>query len=323
MTPQKLTALAMNEVPTLDLRRFESDKDRFVEQVGQAYRDLGFCTFSYHGIDPDLIAASYAAFRDFFALPVAAKMQYWTPEAAGKRGYTPFKVETAKHSQHPDLKEFWHIGREGVAEDHRFSSIMQPNFWPQEAPGLKQNALELYREMERLGRRILRPMALAIGLPEDYFDQVVNEGNSILRGLHYPPIETSDAPCVRAQAHEDISLITLLLGAQGAGLQILTREGRWLPVRAQGDEIVVNVGDMMQRLTNHVYVSTTHRVVNPEGDLARQSRYSMPFFLDPNPDFMITTLPQCITPDNPDRNPDPITANAYLLQRLTEIGVSK
>ena len=313
----------MKEVPTLDLRRFESDKDRFVSEVGQAYRELGFCTFSHHGIDGDLIDNAYAAFRNFFLLPQSTKMQYWTAETAGKRGYIPFKVETAKHSQNPDLKEFWHIGREGVSPDHRFASIMKPNFWPPEAPGLLRYGLPLYREMENLGKRILRPMALAIGLPEEFFENVVNEGNSILRGLHYPPVSSTDAPCVRAEAHEDISLITLLLGAQGAGLQLLTKDGQWLPVRAKGNEIVVNVGDMMQRLTNHVYVSTTHRVVNPEGDMARQSRYSMPFFLDPNPDFMIATLPQCITRDNPDRNPQPITANAYLMQRLAEIGVSK
>lgn len=313
----------MKQVPTLDLRRFHTDRANFVCQVGEAYRELGFCTFSNHGIDPDLIENTYAAFRNFFSLPHATKMQYWTQELAGKRGYTPFKVETAKDSQYPDLKEFWHIGREGVGQDHPYASIMKPNFWPVECPGLGVHATVLYKQMEQLGHRILSAMALAIDLPENFFEHVANQGNSILRGLHYPPVSSQDAPCVRAQAHEDISLITLLLGAQGAGLELLTREGQWLPVKATGNEIVVNVGDMMQRLTNHVYVSTTHRVVNPEGDLAKHSRYSMPFFLDPNPDYLIQTLPQCISPDNPDRYPQPITANDYLMQRLGEIGVSK
>lgn len=313
----------MNEVPTLDLRRLESDRDRFVSEVGDAYRELGFCTFSHHGIDEEIIEKAYSAFRNFFSLPCSTKLHYWTPQTSGKRGYTPFKVETAKQSSHPDLKEFWHIGREGISPDHRFASIMEPNFWPIEVPGLARDALPLYREMEKLGKRILGAMALAIGLPQDFFEEIVKEGNSILRGLHYPPVSSADEPCVRAHAHEDISLITLLLGAQGAGLQILTKDDRWLPVKAHGNEIVVNVGDMMQRLTNHVYVSTTHRVVNPEGDLARSSRYSMPFFLDPNPDFMIATLPQCITPQNPNRYPTPIAANDYLVQRLAQIGVSK
>lgn len=313
----------MKHVPTLDLRRFHSDQENFVRQVGEAYRELGFCTFSNHGIDPALIENSYAAFRNFFNLPFPTKMQYWTPELAGKRGYTPFKVETAKTSEHPDLKEFWHMGREGVGPQHPYASIMKPNFWPLEIPAMAGHVSVLYKEMEQLGHRILRAMALAIDLPENFFETVANQGNSILRGLHYPPISSDDAPCVRAQAHEDISLITLLLGAQGAGLELLTRDGQWIPVRASGNEIVVNVGDMMQRLTNHVYVSTTHRVVNPEGELATKSRYSMPFFLDPNPDYVIKTLPQSITPDNPDRYPDPISANDYLMQRLGEIGVSK
>ena len=313
----------MDRVPSLDLRRFETDREAFVADVGQAYRELGFCTFSNHGIDPELIAKTYEAFRNFFLLPLPTKMQYWSPERAGKRGYTPFKVETAKTSAHPDLKEFFHIGREGISPDHRYAQYMLANSWPLEAPGLHQHAWPLYLEMERLGKRVLSAMALAVGLPEPFFDSVVSQGNSILRGLHYPPISSQDAPCVRAQAHEDISLITLLLGAQGGGLELLSSQGVWIPVKATPDEIVVNVGDMMQRLTNHVYVSTTHRVINPMDDEAKKSRYSIPFFLDPNPDYLINTLPQCITPDNPNRYPDPITANDYLLSRLSEIKVSK
>lgn len=313
----------MKSVPTLDLRNFSSNRDAFVADVGRAYRELGFCIFSHHGIDQALIDHTYEAFQEFFALPEATKMKYWSAKMSGKRGYTPFKVETAKTSLHPDLKEFWHIGREGVAVDHPYSSYMLPNPWPEEVPQLREYGVELYGQMEELGKKILQAMALAIGLEQTFFDSVVSQGNSILRGLHYPPVQSHDAPCVRAEAHEDISLITLLLGAQGAGLEILTSDGQWIPVKTSFDEIVVNVGDMMQRLTNHVYVSTTHRVVNPEGRLAQSSRYSLPFFQDPNPDYLIQTLPQCITPDNPNRYPEPITANGYLLQRLAEIGVSK
>jgi isopenicillin N synthase-like dioxygenase len=313
----------MKQVPSLDLRRFKTDRTAFVAEVGQAYRELGFCTFSNHGIDPDLISKTYEAFRSFFFLPLPIKMQYWSPERSGKRGYTPFKVETAKDSTHPDLKEFFHIGRDGIGADHPYANFMLPNSWPLEAPGLYQHAWPLYREMEKLGQRILAAMALAIQLPENFFNDVVSQGNSILRGLHYPPVSQQDIPCVRAQAHEDISLITLLLGAQGGGLELLSSQGHWVPVKAVGDEIVVNVGDMMQRLTNHVYVSTTHRVVNPQGDDAKKSRYSIPFFLDPNPDYLINTLPQCISSDNPNRYPQPITANDYLLSRLSEIKVSK
>lgn len=313
----------MDRVPTLDLRRFDTDREAFVSEVGKAYREIGFCVFSHHGIDPVRIEKCYGAFRDFFRLPYATKMRYWTPKNAGKRGYTPFKVETAKSSAHPDLKEFFHIGRELSSRHHPYASYMLPNVWPFEAPSLYQCGLTLYRDMENLGKRILSAMALAIDLPENFFEPVVSEGNSILRGLHYPPVSSSDAPCVRAEAHEDISLITLLLGAQGGGLELLSSSGKWIPVSSSPDEIVVNVGDMMQRLTNHVYVSTSHRVVNPEGPEATKSRYSIPFFLDPNPDYLIKTLPQCVTPNNPDRYPSPITANDYLLSRLAEIKVSK
>lgn len=313
----------MDRVPSLDLRRFETDRNTFVSQVGDAYRTLGFCTFSNHGIDPVLISNTYEAFQNFFRLDTPTKMRYWSASRSGKRGYTPYKVETAKSSQHPDLKEFFHIGREIFDKDHPYQQYMLPNIWPFEAPGLYTHAWPLYLEMEKLGKKILSSMALAIDLPERFFEDVVSDGNSILRGLHYPPISSSDAPCVRAEAHEDISLITLLLGAQGGGLEILSSDGNWIPVKTTENEIVVNVGDMMQRLTNHVYVSTTHRVINPEGENAQKSRYSIPFFLDPNPDYMIKTLPQCISENNPNRYPDPITANDYLLSRLAEIKVSK
>ena len=313
----------MTFIPTIDMRRFETDRQQVVDEVGHAYKTIGFCIFSHHGIDPDLIENTYRAFQQFFDLPLAIKMNYWSAHRSGKRGYTPLRVETAKTSQHPDLKEFWHVGRPQPTEKPEYAKILLSNDWPMEAPLLRVHAPELYSSMEEVGRRVLSIMALAIGLNDDFFIEPTRYGNSVLRGLHYPPTSSADAPCVRAHAHEDISLITLLLIAHGGGLQLLAATGQWMPVQAKQHEVVVNVGDMMQRLTNHLYVSTTHRVINPAGKAAKVSRYSMPFFMDPNPDYLIKTLPECITPANPDRYPQPITANEYLLRRLAEIKVVK
>ena len=305
-------------VPTLDIGRFEHDRDNFVRELGQAYEQFGFCSISGHGLDPELLAGAYRVFEQFFALPDPVKRAYHVPGTGGARGYTPFKVETAKDSSHPDLKEFWHIGRE-IPRDSRYAEFMPANLWPSEVPGFKEYGYGLYQALERLGQRVLAALALYIDLPENWFNDTIDSGNSILRPIHYPPIEHGEIPNVRAGAHEDINLITLLVGASAAGLELLDRDGNWLPVITRGDAIVVNIGDMLQRLTNHVYPSTTHRVVNPKGEEARKPRYSVPFFLHLNPDFVIRTLPSCITPDNPDRYPEPITANDYLLQRLREI----
>lgn len=311
--------MTMNHVPTLDLGRWDTDRTAFVRELGDAYRELGFCCFVGHGISPDLLRRVYGDFRAFFALPDKVKRRYLLPGQAGTRGYTPFKVETAKTSSVADLKEFWHVGREYTPLDGRYADIMLPNLWPAEVATFRENALALYDAMENLGRRVLRAMAVNIDLPQEYFVERTEMGNSILRALHYPPVRPEDLPAVRAEAHEDISLITLLVGATDAGLELQTARGDWIPVESRSDAIVVNVGDMMQRWTNHLYRSTTHRVVNPEGEAASRSRYSMPFFMDPDPDFLIETLPSCITPDNPNRYPVPITANDYLMERLAEI----
>lgn len=312
-------------IPTLDIRRFEAggaSKRAFVAEIGAAYREYGFCGITGHGIPPSLIERAYEAFRRFFALPTEVKMKYHVPGSGGARGYTPFMVETAKDSIYPDLKEFWHIGRELPAEDPRtarYRAYMPENLWPEEVPEFRTYGYALYEALDALGRRVLRALALHIDLPEDFFEDKVDLGNSILRPIHYPPIPEGDIPNIRAGAHEDINFITLLVGASAEGLEILCRDGTWLPVTAEGDTIVVNIGDMLQRLTNHVYPSTTHRVVNPPGEKARQPRYSVPFFLHPNPDFLIETLPNCITAERPNRYPEPITAQDYLEQRLREI----
>lgn len=307
-----------HHVPTLDLRRYQTDEKEFVAQMGAAYREFGFCCFSHHGITENLIDAAYQDFKAFFALPDDVKRNYVTKLLPGTRGYTAFKVETAKTSKIADLKEFWHIGRE-VEGDNPFPDILTPNLWPEGIPTFKKNGLALYGALETVGNQVLEAMALNIGLPRDFFSAVSPHGNSILRALHYPPVRPEDLPAVRAEAHEDISLITLLIGGTEAGLELLDREGKWLPIETKENTLVVNVGDMLQRLTNNVYPSTTHRVVNPEGLAAGRPRYSIPFFMDPNPDYLIKTLLSCITPSNPDHYPESITANDYLMERLAEI----
>ncbi|MCB1561386.1 MAG: isopenicillin N synthase family oxygenase [Xanthomonadales bacterium] len=308
----------MSQIPTLDIRCFDSDREAFVAELGAAYREWGFCGINGHGISDELINGAYGVFKAFFALPEETKQQYHVAGGGGARGYTPFGIETAKGSKHFDLKEFWHIGRE-IPRDSKYADDMPPNLWPTEVDGFREVGYGLYRALDDLGSRVLSALALHIDLPEDYFADKTNNGNSILRPIHYPPITTDDVPNVRAGAHEDINLITLLVGASAAGLEVLSRRGEWIPFTADADTIVVNIGDMLQRLTNHVYPSTTHRVTNPPGDLARQPRYSTPFFLHPNPDFLIDVLPQCVSEDNPSRYPEPITAQGYLEERLREI----
>ncbi|HEY0180856.1 MAG TPA: 2-oxoglutarate and iron-dependent oxygenase domain-containing protein [Dokdonella sp.] len=306
-------------IPTLDIRRYDGgDRAAFVAELGAAYREWGFAGIRGHGIAQELIDGAYAAFRRFFALPDAVKRRYHVEGGGGARGYTPFGVETAKDSEHPDLKEFWHVGRE-IPRGSPYAAIMAPNLWPSEVPGFRDYGYGLYEALDALGSRVLRALALHIGLDETYFDDKTNVGNSILRPIHYPPITSADVPNVRAGAHEDINLITLLVGASAEGLEVRSHAGEWVPFTADADTIVVNIGDMLQRLTNHVYPSTTHRVVNPRGDAARRPRYSVPFFLHPNPDFVIDMLPSCVDDAHPKLYPQPITAHEYLQERLREI----
>lgn len=315
--------MATARIPTLDIRRFTDpsspgDREAFVAELGACYREWGFAGIRGHGIATDLVDRAYDAFKRFFALPQDVKMKYHVPGSGGARGYTPFMVETAKDSLYPDLKEFWHIGRE-IPDDSPYRAVMPPNLWPEEVPEFRELGYGLYQALDALGSKLLSALALHIGLPEQFFADKTNYGNSILRPIHYPPITTPDIPNVRAGAHEDINFITLLVGASAEGLEVLSRKGEWIPFTADEDTIVVNIGDMLQRLTNHVYPSTTHRVVNPPGEKARQPRYSVPFFLHPNPDFVIDVLPSCVSADNPSRYPEPITAQGYLEQRLREI----
>ncbi|MCC5864398.1 MAG: isopenicillin N synthase family oxygenase [Wenzhouxiangella sp.] len=310
----------MNEVPILSLADFDDRRGAFSAALGQAWRQTGFVGVRDHGIDDALIDQSYAVFRQFFELPLAIKQQYHRPGIGGARGYTGFGIEQAKDHDVPDLKEFWHVGRELLSENPH-PDILLPNVWPAEIPQFKATALELYQALDKLGSRILSALALDIGLPGDWFADKTQLGNSILRPIHYPPIDNAVPGAVRAAQHEDINLITLLLGSREQGLEILTRSGQWVPVSTLPGTIVVNVGDMLQRLSNHVYPSTTHRVVNPAGEAARRARYSIPFFLHPNPDFLIETLPQCVGEDRPNRYPEPIRSDDYLKERLRQIGL--
>lgn len=306
-----------HRVPVIDLNRFTYDRVGFIDEVSRAYREYGFCGFINHGVPGGVIDAAYQVFRELFALPEAVKLHYRSA-AGGQRGYTPFGIEQARDQNVPDLKEFWHMGRE-MGSDNPWPEILQPNFWPVEIPEFRERSLALYRTLDEFGTRILRIMALSLGLPERWFDEGVRLGNSVMRAIHYPPIGDEATPAVRAARHEDINFITLLIGSNEEGLEILANDGTWVPVTSIPGTILVNVGDMMKRLTNHVLPSTPHRVVNPPGAAAAQSRYSIPFFMHPNPDFVIETLPQCISEDNPNRYPEPVTANDFLIERLTEI----
>ena len=308
----------MSKIPSLDIRRFDTDKDAFVAELGAAYREWGFCGISGHGLSTEALNNAYDVFKQFFALPTDVKLKYHLKGTGGARGYTPFGIETAKDSKFPDLKEFFHIGRQ-LPADSPYADVMTPNVWPDEVANFKQYGYGLYQALDNLGTRVLQALALHIDLPQNFFADKSNNGNSILRPIHYPPITAPDIPNVRAGAHEDINFITLLVGASAAGLEVLSHKGEWVAFTAEADTIVVNIGDMLQRLTNHVYPSTTHRVVNPPGEAARNPRYSVPFFLHPNPDYLIETLPSCISAENPNRYPTPITAHEYLMERLREI----
>ncbi|HEV2567404.1 isopenicillin N synthase family dioxygenase [Sphingomonas sp.] len=308
--------------PTLDALSLEmqsGDPDSFAQAFGTSFQRYGFGVIKDHGIDAALIDRAWSLTKAFFDLPVEVKKKYHLAGKAGARGYTPFGIETAKGATENDLKEFWHVGRE-LPEGHPYSDVMPPNLWPAEVPDFRETFLALYAEFDRVGAKLLSAIARYLKLEPDWFVGPVRDGNSVMRLLHYPPV-SPEAPGVRAGAHEDINLITLLLGAEEAGLQLLDRDGRWLAVSPPEGALVVNVGDMLQRLTNHVLPSTTHRVVNPPPERRGLSRYSMPFFLHPAPDFVIETLPGCIGADNPNRYPEPLSSQEYLNRRLRTLGL--
>jgi isopenicillin N synthase-like dioxygenase len=303
-------------IPLVDLSEYISgdatSKKRFSEQLGLAFHDIGFVGVINHGIPDDLISRFYGLAKEFFGLKTDLKRNYEIPELAGQRGYTSFGKEHAKHSKHADLKEFFQIGQESE----------KPNVHIKEVPNFTETGKELYREFEKAGGHLLRAIAAHLGLNVNYFDPFIEEGSSILRAIHYPPILEEPASSIRAEQHEDINLITLLVGASAGGLEVLNHQGEWLPVVPESNEIVINVGDMLQRLTNNYLKSTTHRVVNPPRSEWHLPRLSIPFFLHPKPSMDLSCLPECITEKSPIAYP-PITAGEYLWERLREIGLTK
>jgi len=308
-------ATTLDNIASVSLGKSERDPEAFAAAIGGSFERYGFAIVADHGIAADLIHRAEEKARAFFALPDEVKRRYHIPGGGGARGYTPFGVETAKGATAYDLKEFWHVGRE-LPPGHPYEPMMPRNVWPEEVVSFRDTFLELFAAFDRTGARILEAIARHLGLAPDFFVDTVRDGNSVLRLLHYPPVP-GDGPNVRAGAHEDINTITLLLGAEEAGLELLDRDGRWLPVTPRQGELVVNVGDMLQRLTNHVLKSTSHRVVNPPPERRGRSRYSMPFFLHFRPDYLIEPLPGCARSG---RTPEPpITAHDFLMERLREI----
>jgi isopenicillin N synthase-like dioxygenase len=317
-----------DQIPSLDLADFTGGdperKKKFVADLGAAYNSIGFVAIRNHYLSDELSGRLYAIIKKFFALPDDVKKKYENPALAGQRGYIGKGKEHAKGRNTGDLKEFYHVGQE-VLDNDPIKKEYPDNIFPTELPEFKEISLEVYKSLEKTGVQMLRALAIYLGLPENYFDAKVKHGNSILRPIHYFPIENPDevpADAVRAAEHGDINLITLLMGASADGLQVLRRDGKWIPITALPDQLVVNVGDMLERLTNKKLKSTIHRVVNPPRHLMNTPRYSIPFFMHPRSEMDLTALPSCVDAEHP-KLWDNITAGGFLDQRLREIGLKK
>ena len=296
--------------------------ESIADEIGRSFQEYGFAVIRDHGIPQELIDRAEELSKEFFALPEDVKKAYHIPGGGGARGYTPFGTEKAKDAKVHDLKEFWHVGRE-LPEGHPLAEFMADNVWPDEVDGFRKTFSELYSAFETAGGKVLEAIAIHLGLPREFFAATVEDGNSVMRLLRYPPLEGEEAEgAIRAAAHGDINTITLLLGAEEAGLELLTKQDEWKAVDVPEGALVINVGDMLDRLTNGKLRSTTHRVVNPRGEAAYRARYSMPFFLHFRPDYVIETLPSCIDPENPTDHPEPISSHEFLLQRLREINLA-
>lgn len=310
-------------IPVVNLADYDSDdpkvREAFVKKFGEGLNDLGFVAVEGHGVPQELIDRNYELFEEFFALDADTKRKYEQPESGRQRGYTPFGMEHAKDNEKPDLKEFWHVGRE-FDGDSALAERMPQNVWPEELPEFRDNTLALYDALEASAHKMLAAISEYLSQPEDFIPSKAKDGNSIIRIIHYPVCDGFDEPGqMRAAAHEDINLITLLPAATDSGLEILTREGEWLAVPSLEGQLIVDTGDMMKRLTNDVIPATTHRVVNPEGE--PEPRYSMPFFVHPHPDASLEVIDACV-PEGEEPKYEPTTADEYLQKRLREIGVA-
>ncbi|MEM9674525.1 MAG: 2-oxoglutarate and iron-dependent oxygenase domain-containing protein [Bacteroidota bacterium] len=317
-----------DHIPSLDLHQFTQgspeQQKRFVEDLGDAFHRIGFVAIKNHGLTDELTEQLYSVVKEFFALPAEAKQKNTLPELHGQRGYTSKGKEHAKGRTTADLKEFYQIGQ-FVDDNDPVKEEYPDNIWPEEVPEMHAIAKETYQTLEAAGKQLLRAIALYLNLDESYFDPHVNNGNSIIRAIHYYPIENPDEvpdDAVRAAEHGDINLITLLMGASAEGLQVLRRDGAWIPITALPDQIIVNVGDMLARLTNDTLKSTIHRVVNPPRELLGTPRYSIPFFMHPWAEMDLTCLPSCVSEDRPKKYKD-MTAGQFLEERLREIGLKQ
>ena len=315
----------MNQIPSVDLRDFLSDneqtKSMFVQTIGKAFQEIGFCAVRGHFLDDELVNKLYTQIKLFFDLPTEIKRKYEHPEFSGQRGYVSFGKESAKGSKHGDLKEYWHFGQYINEEDiNRYNYY--PNIIVEELPEFNEVGKEVYKTLEKTAKYVLRALALYLEIDESYFDNYIKNGNSILRPIHYPPINEDPKEAVRAAAHGDINLITLLMGAHGKGLQVQNTEGKWIDAVASEDELMINIGDMLSRHTNNVLKSTVHRVVNPDKELLRKSRYSIPFFMHPISEMKLNVLESTICDDFPKAYED-ITAGEFLEERLVELGLLK
>ena len=312
-------------IPVVNLADFLSGdpqlKQKFVNDLGKAYEEFGFVSVKNHGIPDDLIEKLYKYVQQFFAMPLNIKKQYEVPGLAGQRGYTSFGKEHAKGSEAPDLKEFFQYGQE-VEDNDPIKSEYPDNVQITDIKEFNPTLRQAYKAFEKSGRALLQAIALYLNLNEHYFDEYIHNGNSILRAIHYPPITAEPKSAIRAEQHEDINLITLLVGASADGLQILTKQNEWVGVTSLPEQIVVNVGDMLQRLTNNKLKSTTHRVVNPPREFWHTSRFSIPFFLHPKSDMSLACLDSCLDEKHPKAYED-ATAGEYLDERLREIGLKK
>lgn len=318
----------LDTIPSVDLRDFTSGdparKAAFVSALGAAFNNIGFVAVRGHGLTDELQNKLYGASKSFFALPDEVKQKYEHPEIGFQRGYTGRQKEHAKGRSTGDLKEFYHYGQT-VTDGDPIGNEYPANVFVDEAPEFNEAALATYATLEAAGKQLLRAIAIYLGLDEAYFEPKVHNGNSILRPIHYYPIEDPDsvpADAVRAAAHGDINLITLLMGASADGLQVLRRDGTWIPITALPDQLVVNVGDMLDRLTNHNLKSTIHRVVNPPREKMGTSRYSIPFFMHPRSDMDLTCLESCVSEEYPKLYTD-MTAGEFLEERLRELGLRK
>ena len=315
----------MQNIPSVDLRDFLSGdperKQKFVNEIGKAYEDIGFVALKGHFLDDKLVDDLYAEVKNFFSLPLEVKEQYEIPGIGGQRGYVSFGKEHAKGRKAGDLKEFWHFGQY-LEEDSKRQGEYPDNVEVKELPKFNEVGKEAYQMLEKTGIYVLRALALYLGLDEFYFDNYAKEGNSILRPIHYPPITEEPKDAVRAAAHGDINLITLLMGAQGKGLQVQNHNGEWIDAIAEPDELVINVGDMLSRHTNNKLKSTIHQVVNPPRELWGTSRYSIPFFMHPVSEMKLDCLENCIDENHP-KLYDDITAGDFLHERLVDLGLIK